>query len=125
MPYVPNTPEDYDVDEATDRLLERYTPGSPVESVPRRQLHYVNHLGGTCDGLLSYNYTKKAKYALKLPERNEEILLPSAEAVGQVLSDSGREKISKWTVYDYFSANGTPGQRMQNKLQGATLRKLV
>ena len=26
MPYVPNVPEDYDVDEATDRLLERYTP---------------------------------------------------------------------------------------------------
>ena len=72
MPYVPNTPEDYDVDEATDRLLERYTPGSPVEAAPRRQLHYVNHLGGTHDGLLSYNYTKKAKYALKLPERNED-----------------------------------------------------
>ena len=101
MPYVPNTPEDYDVDEATDRLLERYTPGSPVEAAPRRQLHYVNHLGGTHDGLLSYNYTKKAKYALKLPERNEEILLPSAEAVGQVLSDSGREKISKWTVSSF------------------------
>ena len=124
MPYVPNTPEDYDVDEATDRLLERYTPGSPVEAAPRRQLHYVNHLGGTHDGLLSYNYTKKAKYALKLPERNEEILLPSAEAVGQVLSDSGREKISKWTVYDYFSANGTLGRRMKNKLQGASLRKV-
>ena len=43
MPYVPNTPEDYDVDEATDRLLERYTPGSPVELAPRRQLHLVQN----------------------------------------------------------------------------------
>ena len=44
MPYVPNVPEDYDVDEGTDRLLERYTPGSPVELAPRPRLSRAFYL---------------------------------------------------------------------------------
>ena len=48
----------------------------------------VNLVGKTPDGLLSYTYQRQARYALKLPERQEEIYLPDADAVGQVLEDS-------------------------------------
>ena len=62
--------------------------------------------GTTHDGLLSYTYTRQARYALKLPERPEEIYLPDADAVGQVLADSGRRRITKCTVYDFFNQRG-------------------
>jgi len=96
----------------------------PPEHANLRPIQFVNCTGVTEDGLLSYNYAKKAKYALKLPERNEEILLPNAEAVGAVLLESGRQKITKWTVYDYFNTRRRYGQRLLNKLEGAILRKL-
>ena len=51
-------------------------------------IQLVHCTGVTEDGLLSYSYAKKAKYGLKLPERNEEILLPNAESVGAVLLES-------------------------------------
>lgn len=93
------------------------------ENFPR-PIQFVNCTSVTDDGLLSYSYVKKAKYALKLPERNEEILLPNAESVCQMLLESGRQKITKWTVYDYFNTRRVYGQRLNNKLEGAVLRKL-
>jgi len=96
---------------------------SGAVSTPR-PIQLVHCTGATEDGLLSYNYVKKAKYGLKLPERNEEIFLPNAEAVGSVLLESGRQKITKWTVYDYFNTRRIYGQRLKNKLEGAILRKL-
>ena len=41
---------------------------------PYTPIQLVHCTGATDDGLLSYSYKKKAKYGLKLPERNEEIL---------------------------------------------------
>ena len=96
----------------------------PPEHANLRPIQLVHCTGVTEDGLLSYNYVKKAKYGLKLPERNEEILLPNAESVCQMLLESGRQKITKWTVYDYFNTRRVYGQRLKNKLEGAILRKL-
>lgn len=82
------------------------------------------HRRQTTDGLLAYTYNTTARYALKLPERTEEILLPNADAVGQVLLDSGRRKISKYSIYDYFNKNREKGKNLFSKLQGATIRRL-
>lgn len=91
---------------------------------PQPEKSPLLHLGQTTDGLLSYTYKSTARYALKLPERPEEILLPNADAVGQVLLDSGRRRISKFSVYDYFNQNREKGKNLFAKLQGATIRKL-
>ena len=82
------------------------------------------HRRQTTDGLLAYTYNTTARYALKLPERTEEILLPNADAVGQVLLDSGRRKISKYTIYDYFNKNRERGENLMTKLEGAIIKKL-
>ena len=137
MPNVRDMPVGEDgraaVEEHTDRLVELYRPGGTVlvdedpdtrQNEPAPQYHYVNHLGTTEDGLLTYNYTRRAKYGLKLPERNKEIFLPNASSVSDVLVESGRQRITKWTVYDYFNTRRRYGPRIERKLEGAVLRKL-
>ena len=84
----------------------------------------VTLVGKTPDGLLSYTYQRQARYALKLPERQEEIYLPDADAVGQVLADSGRRRITKCTVFDFFNQKREKGKCLLKKLDGATIRKL-
>jgi hypothetical protein len=84
----------------------------------------VTLVGRTPDGLLSYTYQRQARYALKLPERQEEIFLPDADAVGQVLADSGRRRITKCTVFDFFNQKREKGKCLLKKLDGATIRKL-
>ena len=84
----------------------------------------ISHRGETTDGLLGYTYKTTARYGLKLPERQQEILLPNADAVGQVLLDSGRKKISKYSIYDYFNQKREKGKRLMSKLEGAVIRKL-
>ena len=84
----------------------------------------VTLVGRTPDGLLSYTYQRQARYALKLPERQEEIFLPDADAVGQVLADSGRRRITKCTVFDFFNPKREKGKCLLKKLDGATIRKL-
>ena len=84
----------------------------------------VTLTGKTHDGLLSYTYKRQARYALKLPERPEEIYLPDADAVGQVLADSGRRRITKCTVFDFFNQKREKGKCLLKKLDGATIRRL-
>ena len=95
----------------------------PGNSQPRPKTSIL-HRGQTTDGLLAYTYKATARYALKLPERSEEIFLPNADSVGQVLQDSGRRRISKYLVYDYFNENREKGKRLLSKLEGAVIRKL-
>ena len=94
------------------------------ESGAQPEKSLLLQIGQTTDGLLAYTYKATARYALKLPERSEEIFLPNADSVGQVLLDSGRRKISKYSVYDYFNKNREKGKNLFSKLQGATIRRL-
>ena len=121
MPNVLNMSDlqsaDFDVGTATNLLLENFTPGrfEPV--------HYVNY-SDTRDECFRFNYKKRAKYALKLPEHDREIFLPNAESVSHVLTNSGRPNISKWSVYDFFNARRRGGNGLESKLGGAVIRKL-
>ena len=94
-----------------------------MDSEPQSKTSIL-HRRQTTDGLLAYTYNTTARYALKLPERTEEILLPNADAVGQVLLDSGRRKISKYSIYDYFNKKREKGKHLMTKLEGAIIRKL-
>ena len=55
-------------------------------------------------------------------ERQEEIYLPDADAVGQVLADSGRRRITKCTVFDFFNQKREKGKcLLLERLNAATV----